>query len=309
MRRKLRLAARFESRRRHAATKYVAACSPWHLDGGGEASPCLRTESPIGAGSMTIGRCSRSTAPASPGSSSGATGNFARHPGVRHCRARIGSTIGCCTSTRRLEVRRTWDCGFHDSVDQDAARARFLWRAEVDPGVITVDAISAAPGALDTLDLCKAGVEVIVLGTPADRSEILLRDGSRHIRLTVREGSLLEGPVRLRYVLEGFEDLERKLLTLRRLAALWRLGRMPARLFPRDLRASRWIEMLRTLDALRSGASQRDIAEGLFGTRQVSRDWRAGSDYLRLRIQRLVRTSERIARTDYCRLLRDSRPR
>ncbi|WP_394804813.1 DNA -binding domain-containing protein [Sphingomonas agrestis] len=109
--------------------------------------------------------------------------------------------------------------------------------------------------------------------------------------------------MRLRYALEGFDDLERKLLTLRRLAALWRLGRMPARLFPRDLRAPRWIEMLRTLDAMRSGASQREIAEALFEPGRVARDWRAGSDYLRMRIQRLVRASDRMARRDYRRLI------
>jgi hypothetical protein len=57
--------------------------------------------------------------------------------------------------------------------------------------------------------------------------------------------------------------------------------------------------MLRTLDAERVGANQREIAQGLVGPVIVERDWRAGTDYLRLRVQRLVRASVAILSGDY----------
>lgn len=38
-----------------------------------------------------------------------------------------------------------------------------------------------------------------------------------------------------------------------------------------------------------AGAPQRELAEGLFGPPLTGRDWRGPSDYLRLRVQRLIR--------------------
>lgn len=209
----------------------------------------------------------------------------------------------CFVSTRRPGVRRNGACGFQSGVDQDALSARVLWRAEHDPGVVTIDALPARAGDPDSLDVRTAGIDITFVAARRAPSQLLLSQGPRHIRLAVREGSLLDGPVRLRYALEGLATLEPRLLTLRRLAALWRLGRMPAQLFPPDPRASRWIEMLRTLDALRLGASQQEIARALVGAAIIERDWRSGSDYLRSRVQRLVRSSQAMADRDYLRLL------
>ncbi|MBC9035138.1 DUF2285 domain-containing protein [Sphingomonas sp. JC676] len=168
---------------------------------------------------------------------------------------------------------------------------------------MTVDAHSAREGQPDSLDIRTAGVEVTLLNISGAEQHLVLSEGARQIHLAVRSGSLLEGPVRLRYALDGFADLETKLLTLRRLAALWRLGRMPAELFPRDTRAPRWIEMLRTIDALQAGAEQREIAEALYGSSAVREEWRGRSDYLRLRVQRLVRSSEAMVEGGYLRLV------
>lgn len=138
---------------------------------------------------------------------------------------------------------------------------------------------------------------------------MLLRQGGRSIRLHVRSGTLSEGPVRLRYALEGFSRLEPQLLTLRRLAGLWRLGRMPADLFPVECRAERWIMLLRTHDGLTEGASHREIAAALFGKEAVDRDWRGRSDYLRLRVQRLAAATRALIAGGYRDLLRGARVR
>ena len=249
-----------------------------------------------------IGRCLRLIAMASPGSSCAAIPPIApKAPRPRFCRdlALVGALSIC---TRRREVRRAGGCGFQEAPECDALHARILWRAEHDRGVVTVDAIPAEQGK-DSLDIRRVGVDVLLLSPDGGSRQLLLSDGPRHIHLALREGSLLDGPVRLRYALEGLMDIEPKLLTVRRLAGLWRLGRMPAELFPRDPRARRWIEMLRALDASRDGASQRDIAAALFGAGAVRRDWRAASDYLRLRIQRLARNGEAMLDGGYLRLV------
>ncbi|WP_281270526.1 DNA -binding domain-containing protein [Aurantiacibacter xanthus] len=78
-------------------------------------------------------------------------------------------------------------------------------------------------------------------------------------------------------------------MTLRRLAAFERLGRMPRHLFPAERCADRWTLALRARDAKAHGASQREVAEVLFGAGSVRRDWDAASDHLRSRIRRLLR--------------------
>ncbi len=164
-----------------------------------------------------------------------------------------------------------------------------------------VDAVKG--GGPDLVDPHDLGVDVAHLMTP-DGEEILLRHGCRSVRLAVRSGTFLEGPVHLRYTLEGMRDLGHQLMTLRRLVGLRRLKRLPLTLFPPERRAPRWTVMLRVLDARDAGASQREMAEIILGG---TRDWRRGSDYLRLRVQRLVRIARHFADGGYLALPK-SRP-
>lgn len=168
---------------------------------------------------------------------------------------------------------------------------------------MTVDVIPADADHPDALDIHCVGVEVLLVAVSGQGEQLLLRQAGRSIRLNVRSGTFDQGPVRLRYALEGFARLDPQLLTLRRLAGLWRMGRMPAELFPPERRAARWIELLRAHDALTQGASQREIAATLFGSQIVHRDWRGTSDYLRLRVQRLAATARKLVDGGYRELL------
>lgn len=141
----------------------------------------------------------------------------------------------------------------------------------------------------DALDLRALGVEAHVVRRRTGEA-LLLRQGLRTLRLDARTGTFLDGAVRLRYSIEGIRNLGHQLLTLRRLVALRRLGRLPSSLYPIERRVDRWILVLRVLDAVSAGASQKQMAEALFGPARVLSDWRSNSDYLRLRVQRLVRT-------------------
>ncbi|WP_408636677.1 DNA -binding domain-containing protein [Novosphingobium aquimarinum] len=93
----------------------------------------------------------------------------------------------------------------------------------------------------------------------------------------------------LRFCFTGLARISAPLTTLRRLAAFERLGRMPRHLFPAERRADRWTLALRAHDARAHGASQREVAEALFGVAPVRREWDAASDHLRSKIRRLLR--------------------
>jgi hypothetical protein len=140
---------------------------------------------------------------------------------------------------------------------------------------------------------------------PTDRGEhIVPSDGCRRIRIDVGRGTLCEGPVHLRYEIQGLANIENKILTLRRLRALHRLGRFARNLHPPERLAPRWIATLRAHDAVEEGNSHREIAVVLYGEKSMALGQESGSDFLRLRVQRLVRVGRYMVSGGYRTLLR-----
>lgn len=155
----------------------------------------------------------------------------------------------------------------------------------------------------DLFDLAAVRDIATIVRPPQGGEHLLLTDGSRHLQLQVTKGSVLEGPVRFRCTLNGMRDIEQKVLALRRLCLCHRLGRLPRSLYPPEPQAGRWIDKLRTVDAIAAGASHREIAAVLFGERRTAAEWSRASDYLRLRVQRLVRDGTRLVQEGYKELL------
>ena len=184
-----------------------------------------------------------------------------------------------------------------------APAARPIWRAEIHPHVLEADATPATV-ACDTFELGRLHRITTLVAAPGGREHLLISDGLRAIRLDVLSGSLRQGPVRLRYRLAGFGSVERPLLTLRRLLALWRTGQFAAALHPVEARASRFVLMLRARDALASGATQREIAAELLSAEAGEARWRVSAPTVRSRVQRLVRNARAMAAGGYVSLLK-----
>lgn len=199
---------------------------------------------------------------------------------------------------------RTGGCTFAEDPGRAAPAARLIWRADLDPGTLTVAAAIAAGPGPDTIDPRRLRPWLVLVIDADGREHAVLSDGWRRIRIDVAEGSLdVDRPLILQYRLAGLATAERMLLPLRRLLGLCRTGRFAATLFPPDRRVARWVEALRVHDALQAGASQREIAAALFGDARVALEWRGASDSLRLRVQRLVRDARRMARGGFKSLL------
>lgn len=209
---------------------------------------------------------------------------------------------------RRQPWLRDGACTFLEDPDSSVLCAYPFWRAEHDPRVVLVDAVSARTATVDLFDLTALGVSHRLVRDPMGRERLLLKEDLRMIRLDVRSGTLDDGPVLLRFALEGTRDLGFRLLTLRRLVGLRRLGRFPSGLFRPERRVPRWILMLRALDARAAGASHRAIAEILYDSLARNAGWRQGSEALRLRVQRLVQTAVRSAEKLHLTVLRGRPP-
>lgn len=170
--------------------------------------------------------------------------------------------------------------------------ARPIWRANADPFVLIAD----AGGGDDVFDIARFGtLATCHIGQTGEHW--LISDGYRHLRLDIIRGTLREVPVHLNFHVEGLTHLVPAITSLTRLVALDRIGRLVPALFPAERRAQRWALVLRTYDALISGASQRSIAEVLFNL-DVRPRWRIEAPSYRRRVQRLVAAARLFAKTD-----------
>lgn len=194
---------------------------------------------------------------------------------------------------------------FAEDPSLEAPLARIIWHAEFDPATIFAVARSGDPSDPDSVLIERLAPWLDIARGDGATEHAVLSDGWHHLRLDI-EGCPLarERAVVLRYRIEGLAGAQRQLLPLRRFLAFCRERRFRGALFRPDPRIARSLDVLRVHDGLASGASQREIAEVLFGHDRVAQDWNARSDWLRSRIRRLVREARAMATGGYRRLLR-----
>lgn len=168
-----------------------------------------------------------------------------------------------------------------------------FWSADRSIGVLQADAETCASEDRDAFDLAALPCSGWLKRGPDGYEELLLAEGPRRLALATRGASMVAGPVRLRYRLAGLVEAEARLPGLTRLLTLMQHGRLLAAPHEPPRRAGRWAMALRTFDARRAGASQREIAVALFGVARVETDW-YGRDDLRKTVARLIRTGDRL---------------
>lgn len=167
-----------------------------------------------------------------------------------------------------------------------APSARPMWRAAAARPVLEARATNDPGGA--AIDVARiAGFASLHAGEAGEH--ILLTDGLRALRLDIREGTIREGPVRLRFLVEGPPSLAAPILALRRFDALMRQGCFAPSLHRPEPRAERLLRVLRAADAIAAGAGQRAIAAELLRGDVAAPRWREDRPELRLQAQRLVR--------------------
>ncbi|MDR6623871.1 DNA -binding domain-containing protein [Caulobacter segnis] len=176
-----------------------------------------------------------------------------------------------------------------------------LWRPDPSAAAVSVSAAPADTG--HALDIAACDLPILVARIEDGDQQVLVCDGPRRLRLAVIEGDILGGPVTCRLALPLPGGASAALEGLRGLVALRDTGRLPAAAPREPARAGRWLESLRAHDARRAGASHREIATLLFGEERVREDWAGRSDYMRMRVQRLLRTADRLAAGGYRGLL------
>ena len=131
-----------------------------------------------------------------------------------------------------------------------------------------------------------------------------LSDGQSRIRVDLLAGSFLDGPVALRFEIADDRRAPSQIMAFTRFRALRQRGLFGHWLNQPERHARRWIDQLRTYDALNASASERDIAETLFPARYDIDDWRYGGNSLRSTVRRLIISAKRMVGGGYRELLR-----
>jgi hypothetical protein len=167
--------------------------------------------------------------------------------------------------------------------------------------------VDAAPttaldaSAFDPFDL---PAPAVILQHAVSGEELRLGWPDNSVRLSVRSGTLLKGPVRLSFMLSAGFQLDRHLQSLARLSEIHRGIRKPQDR-GRTVRADRRMTLLRTLNVLAVEPNYRAVAVALFGPERVAQDWNSSSDFLKSRVRRLVAQADCLTRGDFRRILAD----
>ena len=202
----------------------------------------------------------------------------------------------------REELAGRWGLHRFEAPDLAAPGARPLWRRERFRHVLEA-AAEQGGAASDCFDLGRFEPLATLYRACSGEEHLLISDGLRSVRLDVVGGSLEAGPVRLHYRLAGFTAVVGPLLVLQRLLAFNRTGRFSPALHQPEVRAPRWVAMLRAYDGVAAGATQRDVAETLLSRDAAVRRWRVAAPTVRSRAQRLVRAARLMADGGYLSLL------
>ncbi len=131
-----------------------------------------------------------------------------------------------------------------------------------------------------------------------------MSDGFHRVRIDILDGTVLAGPVRLRFLVTDDERASVQILALQQFHALRRRGVFGRSLHPPEPHAAHWIRQLRAFDAVESGASERVVAMTLFAGRFSDEGWRTGEKGVRSAARRLIATARRMVAGDYLKLLR-----
>lgn len=179
--------------------------------------------------------------------------------------------------------------------------ASLFWDESVDHTVLAVAASNPCGTALP-FDIAGVAHFATVLRS-GDGERLTLSNGISRISLHLIEGSVLAGPVALRFVIDDARA-PMQVRTLLRLRALRERGAFGAWLHRPEPRARRWIHQLRAVDALVAGASDRDIASALFGSARVTLEWSDRDGSLRSAVRRLIAAARRNLAGGYRDILR-----
>lgn len=198
------------------------------------------------------------------------------------------------------EAAQRWGCFPFEDPGRDARQAVVLWQPDLSSFVLPLRAESRrGSNAPPPFEHLRAKASAVVNDNCIQH--VLFTQHSQRLQLAVRGGDLFSAD-------ELFTDVPSARLE-QRLALLRRLNRLAAQGDIGQTRAGdscqrRLQFVLRALDGADGGASQQEIAEVLFDSRDIKNDWDSPTGALRHQVRRAIYRGTWLRNGGYLRLLR-----
>jgi hypothetical protein len=193
--------------------------------------------------------------------------------------------IQCHRPDQRSSAAEDWGLVAFACPRRFAETANVFWHPDVSSRIVPCDCapIDGWKGAAFDL-LTLSGRRQLLI---ADNAEYLVvQRGCRSARLVAHGRSLLSGPVRATFHIEGLDRAGRVAETLRTLASFTEAGRTEIPEFGQS--ESQLHDYLIALDGHLEGRSYRDIAQVLYGADRVAETWSEETRFLKDRVRRAV---------------------
>ena len=190
----------------------------------------------------------------------------------------------------RRSSRAAVSC-FAEDPSRGFSRARILWSAEFDPGVLRVRTRRRIGRSESLPDWGK-----ITIVNGAGIEHLLLSTASGPLRLDIVEGTVRDGPVDLTLTLNVDLSIIRQCDSIPNLLRHFDIAGAGRWRTIEDRRLPRLVEALRVGDALDDGASLREIAAALKCTGQTYRDWPGPGESTKSWVRRRVALARRLRR-------------
>lgn len=188
---------------------------------------------------------------------------------------------------------------FADAPERDARVGRVLWDTRACPSVLPLHVSKPARWLASVRSVARVDVTVVCR---SGRHDVLVRQGNRRLQLVIHECPSAVTP--LTEIVLSPEALRPRVDALSALNELLSRGRLPHDTGRPPTRSRRLTLLLRALDAASTGASHRDIARALFGSRRTERDWPDPRENLRDQVRRAIHAGRRLSVHAYRRLLK-----
>lgn len=175
---------------------------------------------------------------------------------------------------------RIGGCTFPEDPTRTCASVLPIWSVAVDPRVLTVCAVKPSDAGVQLFDHRSSDVRM-VRGPHCEH--LVIDRGAGPVRLDVNKGSVIAGPVTLRFDLPDDDRLDDRIAAIRTFRAMAPTGRLHRRLADRLI-------TLHAVDARDGGTSLRELADILLGPG----DWPGDGEHRKSYVRRLLAAGSRM---------------
>ncbi len=209
--------------------------------------------------------------------------------------AKIYRIRGPCLSAKR------WGLFFLINPELDGKEADIFWRPEADFGYIKSRIKDSSPGSFDLSNfLCRRSVLI----THEQREFLMFRRRDVSVGLMSSGVSMLHGPVRTTFEVEGIQDISRATKVLGHLRRLARPARYTHTTQHWSATTLRLRNFLVALDGTKAGLSHREVAVSLYGTQQTEEAWKSPNRSIKDRVRRFIQRGQELMNGAYLSLLK-----